>query len=922
MAENKKVIISIVVDDKSAKKNLNEVEKSTKKAGDAANKANKGFLGLGKTFTAIARGFVIVKSFQLLSKGITESVKILANFELQMAKVKAITGASDKEFKKLEKSAKDLALGTMFTATQVAELQLAYSKLGFTTEEILAATDATTKLATITGDDLANSADVVGSAIRGFGLDATEAGRVVDVMAKSFTSSALNLENFKQSMKTVAPIASAANISLEQTTAMLGVLADSGLRGTVAATGLRNLMSQLTDPTSKLAKELGYTINNSEGLSIAFEDLVKKNIDLATATGLTDKRTKAAFLTLLKGADKVDKLTKSLDSANGSAQEQAEIIEDTLSVSWDKFGSAIEGFILRDGAGLTSFLQKSLEGITDLINGLDEAYVRKLKLQQLDKEGGDVTRKSDIALQEELNDLEFEYNFLKKQEADNLKIYYEESEKFFSDYSWWQQQQFKEAAEIQRKSASAVADRIKKIHAEQQARDSLKETNETSLDFVRSEIRRLESEIPLRVKLGKSIDKHTEALKKLKALLPKEDPTENLEQDAEGTYKWIKKSEDAFSILNGKFSKFFKESEWYEKPSGLKSWQEELANLSDPKKMSTVADGLKLLEEQLTSLTDAFEGGDVQTQETLLARLFGTSDQDFAAIKDRLVEYSTELVNIGFDLLNVQLENRLNALERANEQELNNFDKLQKDKASRFDIEMQHQLDSFVGTEQQKADFEKQKRLEQLEFEQKQEREREALRKKQIEKENKVARNAFLADKANSLANIAIQTALGIIDYANNPVTAPLVPFVIATGAAQTAVVGSQKFQPRIYQDGGMIQGDSHANGGVPFTVAGQAGFEAEGGEYIFSRKTVNRLGVDFLDSLNFGSSRQAPSMMFANGGSVPMTAQQGLNQAELADMIGEAVAMRISEIPVVNVATETAQISRGILNAEAMATL
>ena len=141
-------------------------------------------------------------------------------------------------------------------------------------------------------------------------------------------------------------------------------------------------------------------------------------------------------------------------------------------------------------------------------------------------------------------------------------------------------------------------------------------------------------------------------------------------------------------------------------------------------------------------------------------------------------------------------------------------------------------------------------------------------------------------------------------------------------GAAQTAVVGSQRFQPKTFQDGGMIQGDSHANGGVPFTVAGQAGFEAEGGEYIFSRKTVNRLGVDFLDSLNFGSSRQAPSMMFANGGSVPMTAQQGLNQAELADMIGEAVAMRISEIPVVNVATETAQISRGILNAEAMATL
>ena len=271
MADNKKVIISVVINDAGAKTKLKGISDETENLGNGANKASKGFLGLGKTFTAIARGFVIVKSFQLLSKAITESVKILADFELSMAKVKAITGATDQEFKKLEKSAQELALGTMFTATQVAELQLAYSKLGFTTEEILNATEATTRLATITGDDLANSADVVGSVLRGFNLTASESIRVVDVMASSFSSSALNLENFRQSMKTVAPIANAANISLEQTTAMLGVLADSGLRGTVAATGLKNILSKLTDPTSDLAKELGYTVNNSEGLSIAFE---------------------------------------------------------------------------------------------------------------------------------------------------------------------------------------------------------------------------------------------------------------------------------------------------------------------------------------------------------------------------------------------------------------------------------------------------------------------------------------------------------------------------------------------------------------------------------------------------------------------------------------------------------------------------
>ena len=85
MAENKKVIISIVVDDKSAKKNLKDIGNETEKLGNKTNKANKGFLKLGKTFGAIARGFVIVKSFQELAKAISYAAKVGAEFELQMA---------------------------------------------------------------------------------------------------------------------------------------------------------------------------------------------------------------------------------------------------------------------------------------------------------------------------------------------------------------------------------------------------------------------------------------------------------------------------------------------------------------------------------------------------------------------------------------------------------------------------------------------------------------------------------------------------------------------------------------------------------------------------------------------------------------------------------------------------------------------
>ena len=87
----------------------------------------------------------------------------------------------DNQFVKLTETAEELGRTTFFTATQVAELQLAFSKLGFNTQEILDAQGATLALATATGTDLERAAQVAGASVRGFGLDASETQRVVDV---------------------------------------------------------------------------------------------------------------------------------------------------------------------------------------------------------------------------------------------------------------------------------------------------------------------------------------------------------------------------------------------------------------------------------------------------------------------------------------------------------------------------------------------------------------------------------------------------------------------------------------------------------------------------------------------------------------------------------------------------------------------
>jgi len=395
IAEYKVKVAGAVSDLDSAAKSWQKVDSASVKAGadgsQAMNKvgqsAKTAESSLKKMATNTGNSFKRMGGQILAALGVGSAVFALVsamkglidinkNFELQMARVKAITGATDEEFKSLTDNAKLLGATTKFTATEVGGLQEEYAKLGFKTEEIVKATESTLLLAEATGSDLAQAANIAGQVLRAFGLDASETQRVVDVMAKSFSSSALNMENFQESMKFVAPIASVANISLETTTSLLAKLADAGLRGSIAGTGLKNLLSRLADENSSLSKEIGFAVKNSEDLFNAFDKLKNGNIDLTKATELTDERSKAAFLTLISGADDLRTLSAAFDDAKGSAEDMALIMRDTLSGDIDQLKAKLEGLALALGegeGGLAIALRRATQNWGDYIGMLTRA---------------------------------------------------------------------------------------------------------------------------------------------------------------------------------------------------------------------------------------------------------------------------------------------------------------------------------------------------------------------------------------------------------------------------------------------------------------------------------------------------------------------------------------------------------------------
>ena len=375
-----------------------EQETSLKKARREYGNAQKELKGFSET-TKKSTGFVtkMAKSFGLAQIGATlfmramnsvrqavlNAVNSFSDFEFQMAKVKAITGANEEEFKKLQLSAMRLGRTTFFTATQVAEMQESLSRLGFTTIEVLSAQEAILNLSTAMSSELGRTATIVAAAIRGFGVDADQTRRFVDVMGKSFTSSALDLEKFQTSMTKVSAIAADSGFTFEETTAMLGLLTDRGIEASIAGTSLRNILLKMQDPASDLSRRLGQTVHSGEDFIKALRTLKLEGAEMADVMGIVNIRQANAFTAFINSADALELFNARLEGANGATGEMAAIMEDTLKGAINRSKSAYEGFILaiENGDGVLSTTLKNLYDMSALfLNNWAQSFMNEKDL--------------------------------------------------------------------------------------------------------------------------------------------------------------------------------------------------------------------------------------------------------------------------------------------------------------------------------------------------------------------------------------------------------------------------------------------------------------------------------------------------------------------------------------------------------------
>ena len=391
-----------------------KANKETEKAEPVAKKAKNVYAGLSQSLLGVASGAAIVfKGISFLGNQLISATQSAIAFEKVMKEVEAVSGASGEELKLLANNANKLGSSTEKTAQQVAEAQKELAKLGFTTPEILLATEAIVNLSTATGEDLVKTAEVAASTIRSFGLEVSDLTRVTDVMTKSFIISALDLEKFRESVKLVAPIAAATGVGIESVTAGLAKLADTGISGSLAGTAMRNLLSSMADPTEDLVKFLGQYdetlkdgVKSSDDFTRALQVLKGANVDLETAVGMVDVRARTAFFTLVNYADDVEDLAVELRYLDGETKEVAKSMRDQLANDILIAESAFDSLRRNGIEPLLPVFRSIVQDTTEVIEGFrfaDKAYSEWLISLQNGEGGLNIFEKTLQALIYDLN---------------------------------------------------------------------------------------------------------------------------------------------------------------------------------------------------------------------------------------------------------------------------------------------------------------------------------------------------------------------------------------------------------------------------------------------------------------------------------------------------------------------------------------
>ena len=353
--------------------------------GDKSATAEQKLNGLSSAFKTT--GSLLSKNVTLPIVGVgAAAVKTATDFEAGMSEVKAISGATGSELDDLRNKAIEMGAKTKFSASDSAEAFKYMAMAGWDASQMMDGIAGIMDLAAASGEDLATTSDIVTDALTAFGLQASDSAHFADVLAQASSKSNTNVGLMGETFKYVAPIAGALGYSIEDTAVAIGLMANSGIKGSQAGTALRSTITRLAKPVGEAEKavnDLKISITNADG---TMKPLGQTMVELREKfAGLTEEQ-KAQYAAMLAGQEGMSgllaivnasdedfqKLTDEINNANGAAQDMAGTMMDNTKGAIEQLKGALESAGILIGEQLTPYIRKLAEWITKLVENFNK----------------------------------------------------------------------------------------------------------------------------------------------------------------------------------------------------------------------------------------------------------------------------------------------------------------------------------------------------------------------------------------------------------------------------------------------------------------------------------------------------------------------------------------------------------------------
>ena len=380
---------------------LKKLEEQAKRSGVAVQEiAAKGekLKEMGNKVTNVGKAFMPA-TVAIAGLG-AAAVKTASDFDTQMSKVQAISGATGKQFDDLKAKAREMGSKTKFSASEAGAAFEYMAMAGWKTEDMLDGIEGIMNLAAASGEDLATTSDIVTDALTAFGLSAKDSGHFADILAAASSNANTNVSMMGETFKYAAPIAGALGYTAEDTALAIGLMANAGIKSSQAGTSLRKMMTELQGEIKISGQAIGdVTIQttNADGSMRELNDILMdcraafagltESEKASAAEALVGKTAMSGFLAIMNASEEdVNKLATAIGNCDGASQKMADTMQDNLEGQLTKLKSALQELAISFGEILIPVVRDivaHIQKFVDWLNSLDEGtrkFIVKLAL--------------------------------------------------------------------------------------------------------------------------------------------------------------------------------------------------------------------------------------------------------------------------------------------------------------------------------------------------------------------------------------------------------------------------------------------------------------------------------------------------------------------------------------------------------------